>query len=150
MSLRDRLEGGLREAMKSGDRVAVSTLRLSLSELKNAQIEKRRPLDDGEVVQVLRSGVKKRNEAAELFRKGSREDLARKEEAEILVLERFLPAALSPEELERLVEEAVAETGAASPRDLGAVMKTVLPKVAGRADGAAVSRVVKRRLSPPA
>ena len=136
MSLREQLENGLKEAMKSGDRVAVSAIRLSLSEIKNAAIDKRRPLEDNEVVNILRSGVKKRQESIEMFTKGGRQDLVEKETAELKVIERFLPAGLSAAELEALVDAAIAESGAASMKDIGKVMKAVLPKVAGRADGA--------------
>lgn len=146
MSLRDQLEGGLKEAMKSGDRVAVSAIRLSLSEIKNAVIDKRRPLEDNEVVNILRSGVKKRQESIEMFAKGGRQDLVEKETAELKVIERFLPAGLPAAELEALVDAAIAESGAASMKDIGKVMKAVLPKVAGRADGAEINKLVRAKL----
>lgn len=146
MSLRDQLEGGLKEAMKSGDRVAVAAIRLSLSEIKNAVIDKRRPLEDNEVVNILRSGVKKRQESIEMFAKGGRQDLVEKETAELKVMERFLPAGLPAAELEALVDAAIAESGAASMKDIGKVMKAVLPKVAGRADGAEINKLVRAKL----
>ena len=146
MSLRETLENGLKEAMKSGDRVAVAAIRLSLSEIKNAVIDKRRPLEDNEVVNILRSGVKKRQESVEIFAKGNRQDLVDKETAEIKVLEAFLPAAMAAEELEALVAAAIAETGAASMKDIGKVMKAVLPRVAGRADGAEINKLIRARL----
>jgi len=146
VSLRDQLEGGLKEAMKSGDRVAVSAIRLSLSEIKNAAIDKRRPLEDNEVVNILRSGVKKRQESIEMFAKGGRQDLVEKETAELKVIERFLPAGLPAAELEALVDAAIAESGAASMKDIGKVMKAVLPKVAGRADGAEINKLVRAKL----
>ena len=146
MSLRDQLEGGLKEAMKSGDRVAVAAIRLSLSEIKNAAIDKRRPLEDNEVVNILRSGVKKRQESIEMFAKGGRQDLVEKETAELKVIERFLPAGLPAAELEALVDAAIAESGAASMKDIGKVMKAVLPKVAGRADGAEINKLVRAKL----
>lgn len=146
MSLRDQLEGGLKEAMKSGDRVAVAAIRLSLSEIKNAVIDKRRPLEDNEVVNILRSGVKKRQESIEMFTKGGRQDLVEKETAELKVIERFLPAGLPAAELEALVDAAIAESGAASMKDIGKVMKAVLPKVAGRADGAEINKLVRAKL----
>jgi hypothetical protein len=146
VSLRDQLEGGLKEAMKSGDRVAVSAIRLSLSEIKNAAIDKRRPLEDNEVVNILRSGLKKRQESIEMFTKGGRQDLVEKETAELKVIERFLPAGLSAAELEALVDAAIAESGAASMKDIGKVMKAVLPKVAGRADGAEINKLVRAKL----
>ena len=146
MSLRERLEAGLKEAMKSGDRMAVSAIRLSLSEIKNAAIDKRRALEDNEVVNILRSGVKKRHESIEMFTKGGRQDLVDKESAEIKVLEGFLPAGLSAAELEALVAAAIAETGAASMKDIGKVMKAVLPRVAGRADGAEINKLIRAKL----
>jgi len=146
VSLRDQLESGLKEALKSGDRVAVSAIRLSLSEIKNAAIDKRRPLEDNEVVNILRSGVKKRHESIEMFTKGGRQDLVEKETAELKVLERFLPAGLSAAELEAMVAAAIAETGATSMKDIGKVMKAVLPKVAGRADGAEINKIVRAKL----
>src|SRR5512137_2427589 len=108
--------------MKSGDRVAVSAIRLSLSEIKNAAIDKRRPLEDNEVVNILRSGVKKRQESIEMFGKGGRQDLVDKETAELKVLERFLPAGIPAAELEALVAAAIAETGATSMKDIGRIM----------------------------
>ena len=110
MSLKDQLEDGLKAAMKSGDRVAVAAIRLSLSEIKNAIIDKRRPLEDNEIVNILRSGVKKRQESIEMFAKGGRQELVEKETAEIKVIEGFLPAGMSAAELEALVAEAIAET----------------------------------------
>ena len=146
MGLRDQLESGLKEAMKSGDRVAVAAIRLSLSEIKNAVIDKRRPLEDNEVVNILRSGVKKRQESIEMFAKGGRQDLVEKETAELKVIERFLPAGIPAAELEALVDAAIAESGAASMKDIGKVMKAVLPKVAGRADGAEINKLVRAKL----
>lgn len=147
--LKERLASGLKDAMRSGDRTAVATIRLSLSEIKNLEIEKRRPLEEGEIVQCLRSAVKKRQESVVLFRQGAREDLVEKESAEIRVLEEYLPAGLTPAETSALVDEALRETGAVSIRDLGKVMKWIVPRIAGRADGAEVSRLVKERLSTP-
>ena len=146
MSLKERLESGLKEAMKSGDRVAVAAIRLSLSEIKNSAIDKRRPLEDNEIVNILRSGVKKRQESIEIFAKGNRQDLVDKETAEIKVLEAFLPAAMPAAELEALVAAAIAETGAASMKDIGKVMKAVLPRVAGRADGAEINKLIRAKL----
>ncbi len=147
MSLRDQLETGLKEAMKSGDRVAVAAIRLSISEIKNAVIDKRRPLEDNEVVNILRSGVKKRQESIEMFTKGGRQDLVDKETAEIKVLEGFLPAGMPAAELEALVSEAIAETGAASMKDIGKIMKWIVPRIAGRADGAEVNKLIRTRFS---
>lgn len=147
MTLKERLESGLKDAMRAGDRIAVGAIRLSLSEIKNVEIDKRRPLEDAEIVHCLRTAVKKRQEAVELFRKGAREDLVEKESAEIRVLECYLPAGMSPAELNALVEEALRETGAASAKDLGKVMKWIVPRIAGRADGAAVNQLIRERLT---
>ena len=147
MSLKEQLEDGLKTAMKSGDRVAVAAIRLSLSEIKNAIIDKRRPLEDNEIVNILRSGVKKRQESIEMFAKGGRPELVEKETAELKVIEGFLPAGMSAAELEALVAEAIAETGATSMKDIGRIMKAVLPKVAGRADGAEINKLIKARFS---
>jgi uncharacterized protein YqeY len=147
VSLKEKLEDGLKAAMKSGDRVAVAAIRLSLSEIKNAVIDKRRPLEDNEIVNILRSGVKKRQESIEMFAKGGRQELVEKETAEIKVIEGFLPAGLGAAELEALVAAAIAETGAASMKDIGRIMKAVLPKVAGRADGAEINKLIKARFS---
>ena len=147
MSLKDQLDEGLKEAMKSGNRVAVAAIRLSLSEIKNAAIDKRRPLEDNEIVNILRSGVKKRQESIEMFAKGGRPELVEKETAELKVIEGYLPAGMGAAELEALVAEAIAETGAASMKDIGRIMKAVLPKVAGRADGAEINKLIKARFS---
>ena len=149
MSLRERLEEGLKTALKEGRKNDVATLRLTLSDVKYAEKEKRGPLEEGEMVALFRSAVKKRTEAIALFKKGDRQDLVAKETAEVRLLEQFLPAAMNEEELSALIEEAVGETGASSPRDMGAVMKWLMPRLAGRADGSLVSRLVKGRLVPP-
>jgi len=147
MSLHEQLETGLKVAMKSGDRVAVAAIRLSLSEIKNAVIDKRRPLEDNETVNILRSGVKKRQESIEMFAKAGRQELVDKETAEIKVLEGFLPAGMSAAELEALVAEAIAETGATSMKDIGKIMKWIVPRIAGRADGAEVNKLIRARFS---
>ena len=146
MSLRERLEESLRTALREGRKIDVAALRLTLSEVQNAEKEKRRDLDEREEVALLRSAVKRRTEAVAMFKKGNRQDLVEKEEAEVRLLEQFLPAAMSEEELSALVGEAVRETGASSPRDMGAVMKWIMPKLEGRADGSAVNRLVKQKL----
>jgi hypothetical protein len=115
--------------------------------VKNAEIDKRRPLEEAEIVGLLRSALKKRSESIALFTQGGRQDLVEKETAEAKVLERFLPAGMGAAELEALVAAAIAEAGAVSPKDMGKVMKLLVPRVAGRADGAEVSRLVKERLA---
>lgn len=146
MAVLERVREEMKRALKEGAKDRLSILRFALSALQNKEKELGRELKDEEAYQVLRALVKKGREAAEEFRKGNREDLAQKEEREVEVLESFLPKALSPEELEALVEEAIREVGATGPKDLGKVMKAVMPKVAGRAEGQAVNALVRKKL----
>jgi uncharacterized protein YqeY len=147
MSLIARLEEELRDAMRERDDVRRDTLRLILSSLRSAEKELQRPLSDDEELQVLQRERKRRLEAAEAFRAGDREEQAAKEEGELAILEEFMPEPLSEEELEQLVDDAIAENGATSLRDLGRVMKDVMPQVAGRADGSAVTQIVREKLA---
>lgn len=133
--------------MRSGDSARRDTLRLVLNAVQNAEKTARREYADDEVVAILAKEVKTRRESVEAFRAGGREDLAAKEEAEIGVIAGYLPAALTDDELRTLVAEAVAATGAASPRDLGKVMGWLSPKVRGRADGKRVSELVAAALA---
>ena len=142
-----RIEADLKTALKAGRKEEISVLRLILAEVRNEEKEKRRSLEEGEAVQILRSGVKKRKEAIGLFRTGGRTDLVEKEAAEIKILEGYLPAALSEEELSALVEEAIAESGVSSVRDMGKVMKWVMSRIEGRADGSEVSRLARAKLA---
>lgn len=146
MAVLERVREEMKRALKEGAKDRLSILRFALSALQNKEKELGRELKDEEAYQVLRALVKKGREAAEEFRKGNREDLAQKEEREVEVLESFLPKALSPEELEALVEEAIREVGATGPKDLGKVMKAVMPKVAGRAEGQVVNALVRKKL----
>ena len=129
-------------AMKAGEKGRVSALRLVLSELQKAAKD-----GDGDELAVLRRERKRRHESATAFRDGGRPELAEAEEAEAQVIEAYLPAELSEDELRAIVAEAVAETGASSPRDMGQVMKAAMPKVAGRADGKRVSALVREALA---
>src|SRR5947207_7403314 len=122
-------------------------LRLILSSLKSAEKDLQRPLSDEEELQVLQRERKKRHEAADAFRSAGREEQAQKEEAELAVLEEFMPEPLAEEELERIVDDAIAENGATSLRDMGRVMADVMPQIAGRADGSAVSQLVREKLA---
>jgi hypothetical protein len=149
MGLKEKLEDGLKTALKAGKKEEVPAYRLTLSEILNAEKEKRRPLEEKEVVQLLRSAVKKRKESIDLFQQGGRTDLVEKEKAEMRVLGKLLPASLSAEELAALVDEALSETGASSPKDLGTVMKWIVPRLEGRADGSEVSRLVREKLTAP-
>jgi uncharacterized protein len=147
MTLIEELGDQVREAMRAGDADRRDALRLILSSLKSAEKDLLRPLTEDEELQVLQRERKRRIEAAEAFRGGGREEQAAKEDAELAVLEEFMPEPLSEEELERIVDDAIAENGATSMRDMGRVMKDVMPQIAGRADGAAVSQMLREKLA---
>ncbi len=146
MGLRDNIEADTKAALKSGAKDKVSTLRMLNAALKNKQIDKRRPLTEDEVIETIRSLIKQRRDSAEQFAKGGRQDLVDKETAEITFLEAYLPAQLSREELEAMVRDAVVQTGAQGAKDMGKVMKALVPMVGGRADGKLVSELVKHAL----
>ena len=147
MSLIARLEGELKQAMVAREQERRDALRLILSSLRSAEKELQRPLHDDEELQVLQRERKRRLEAAEAFRNAGREEQALSEERELAVLEEFMPAPLSEEELEEIIDDAIAEVGATSMRDLGRVMADVMPQVAGRADGSAVGQIVREKLA---
>lgn len=146
--LKARLRDDLNTALKARDDVTTATLRMALTAITNEEVSgaTARELSDDEVLRVLVREAKKRREAAEAFEAAGRDELATRERAEGGVLDRYLPAQLSDDELGELISAAIAESGASSPRDMGAVMKIVAPKVAGRADGKRVSDEVRRRL----
>jgi uncharacterized protein YqeY len=147
MALVEQVERDLIAAMKAQEALKLSVLRMMKAALTNKKIELGRPLDDPAAVAVLRSLVKQRHDSVEAYRKGGRDDLADKEAAEIKIVEGYLPAAASDEEIAAAVEAAIAETGAAGPKDLGKVMKAAMAKLAGKnADGKRVSEVVKAKL----
>lgn len=143
----DKLQEDLKEAQLKRDEVKVSTLRLLLSEIKNAEIAKGGKLSDEDTVSVIQREVKKRKEAATGFRSGGREDAALKEEAEQKVLESYLPAQISNDQLTKIIEDTITEVGAKSMADMGKVMGAVMGKVKGQADGGMVSYLVKEKLS---
>jgi uncharacterized protein len=147
MSLIAEIEQELRDAMRAREPVRTGALRLTLAALRSAEKELGRSLKDDEELQVLQRERKRRAEAAEAFRAGGRDEQAEKEEQELEVIEEFMPEPLGEEELERIVDDAIAETGATSLRDLGRVMADVMPQVAGRADGSAVSQLVREKLA---
>ena len=147
MSLIARIEAELKEAMAARDADRRDTLRLILASLRSAEKELQRPLHDDEELQVLQRERKRRTEAAEGFRTGGREEQAQAEERELSVLQEFMPEPLSEEDLEEIVDDAIAEVGATSMRDIGRVMADVMPQVAGRADGSAVSQLVREKLA---
>ncbi|MFN2471731.1 MAG: GatB/YqeY domain-containing protein [Gaiellaceae bacterium] len=147
MSLIARIEEELTAAMRARDRARRDALRLILASLRSAEKELQRPLSDGEELQVLQRERKRRQEAAEAYRAADRDEHAAGEEAELAVLGEFMPEPLSDDELEAIVDDAIAENGATSIRDLGRVMADVMPQVAGRADGSAVSQLVREKLA---
>jgi uncharacterized protein YqeY len=147
MSLIVRIEEELATAMRERAAERRDALRLILSSLRSAEKELQRPLHDEEELQVLQRERKRRVEAAEAFRAGGREEQAESEERELDVLEEFMPEPLSEEEIESIIDDAIAECGATSMRDLGRVMADVMPQVAGRADGSAVSQLVREKLA---
>ena len=137
----------MKEAMKSGDDLRKRTIRMVLAAIKQVEVDKRTDADEMAVTALIQKEVKTRREALEEAKKASREDLVAANEAEIKVLEEFLPKAMPAEELRALVQAAIAETGAAAPSDMGKVMKVVMPKVAGRAPNDAISAAVKELLA---
>ena len=147
MSLIATIEDELKDAMKARDAERRDALRLILNSLKSSEKELQRPLSDDEELQVLQRERKKRIEAAEAFRAGGREEQAESEETELAVLEEFMPEPLSEDEIEEIVDDAIAEVGATSMSDLGRVMADVMPQIAGRADGSVVSQIVREKLA---
>jgi hypothetical protein len=146
MTLQDRIESAMRDAMRARDERRTSTLRLAMAAAHNKRIELGRPLTDEDTVEVLSRQVKQRRESIEQFRAGGREAMAADEEAEAAILAEFMPKQLSPDELERIVRGAIAETGASSSADMGRVMGLVVSQTRGRADGKLVSDIVRRQL----
>jgi len=149
MTLAQRLDSDLKDAMRAKDATRLGVLRMLKSALKYAAIEKsgaEGELDDAEATQVIRKQVKQRQDSIESFEKGGRAELADKEQSELAILNQYLPAAMSGEDIARLVRETIAEVGATSKTQMGAVMKALGPKVAGRADGKTLSQEVQRQL----
>jgi len=147
VSLITTIEDEIKDAMKSRDAERRDALRLIVNALKGSEKELQRPLSDDEELQVLRRERKKRVEAAEAFRAGGREEQAATEERELAILEEFMPEPLSEEEIEEIIDDAIAEVGATSMADLGRVMADVMPQIAGRADGSSVSQIVREKLA---
>jgi uncharacterized protein YqeY len=146
MSIQDQLLEAMKAAMKAKDSLRLSTIRMARTALKNAEIDARSELDADAAIKILSTLVKQRREAADAYR-ATRPELAEKEELELAVLQEFLPAQFSPAELEALVTRAIAESGASSMKDMGAVMKLVTPQTTGRADGKLVSELVRKQLA---
>jgi uncharacterized protein YqeY len=147
MNMVERMEREVKDAMLARDNVRRDALRLLLSSLKSAEKELLRPLSEDEELQVLQRERKKRIEAADAFHAAGRDEQAEKEEVELEILEEFMPEPLGEEDLERIVDDAIAENKATSMRDMGRVMADVMPQIAGRADGSVVSQFVREKLA---
>ena len=150
MSISEQIQKDMTAAMKAREERRLSTLRMVRASLKNREIEKRAPLDDREAMQVLSTLIKQRRDSVEQFTRGGRQDLADKEAAEIVIIESYLPKAVSEEEIEATVRATIAEMGAPTMKDMGAVMKNVMAKFAAggaRVDGKVVSETVKKELT---
>ncbi len=147
MDIKDKLTEAMRAAMKANDDVSRRTTRMALAAIKQVEVDKRTKVDDAAVMSLLQKEIKNRREAIEEARKANRPDLISDNEAEIKVLEAFLPKAMSADELRQLVKAAIAETQASVPSDMGKVMKVLMPQVAGRAAGDQLSAMVKEFLS---
>ncbi len=147
MTIRKRIQEDLKKSMKAKDGERVSVLRLVIAAIKNREIELKDDLDDDQILEVVVSSAKRSKESSDAFRDGGREDLAQKEERELKILEEYLPEQLTPEKIREIVSEAVRATGSSSPADMGKVMKEVMPRVRGRADGKVVNSIVKELLS---
>ncbi len=149
VKLRDKINDSLTAAMKAREPLRLSVLRMMKAAVKNKEIELRAELEDAQVIQVLSTLIKQRRDSIDQFTRGGRTDLAEKEAAEIVVIEEYLPAAVPDDEIEKTVDEVVRETGASSPRDIGAVMKQCMARFAGKlVDGKRVNAAVRRRLEP--
>ncbi len=147
MTLQQRIELAMHDAMRARDARRTQTLRMAMAAAQNMQIELRRALTDADLVDVLAKQVKQRRESVQLYRQAAREELAANEEAEAAILTEFLPEQLDAADLERMAQEAIDETGARGPADLGRVMGRLAPQVKGRADGGQVSSLVRRLLA---
>jgi uncharacterized protein YqeY len=148
MSLEERLIEEMKQAMKSNDKLRLSTIRMIRSAVKNKEIEQRSQLTDEGIARVIQGMLRKGEESVEQFRVGGRMDLVEKEEKEIEILRSFLPQPISREEILKVIEQSIEETQASSSRDIGKVMKSVMPKLGGKADGKMINQLVKERLSP--
>jgi uncharacterized protein YqeY len=148
----NKIQDDMKAAMKSGDKLKVSTLRMVLSDLHNLEKEKnvgkeeKEDLTEEDIISIIQRSIKRRKEAIELYQKGEREELAEKEKKEIEILKTYLPEALSPEEMEKKVEEIIAELNVTEPKQMGAVMKEMMNRYKGRVDGSQVKEIVLKKL----
>ncbi len=151
MLLRERIAKDFNEALKSRDERKLSALRLLRTEIKKREVSgQKKEVSEEEIIETISSLIKQRRESIRLFQEGNRLDLVEKEETELKILISYLPQPLSRQEIEALVEQVISETGATNLKDLGLVMKNIMPKVSGRADGKIVNEIVKQKLSPKA
>ena len=148
MTLKERVTEDMKTAMRAADRERLATVRLLLAAIKQREVDERIMLDDGQVLAVIEKMIKQRREAIAQFETGGRSDLVAKENAEIGVLQAYLPAQLTPAEIDVLIQEAIAASGATSIKDMGKVMAAVKPKAQGRADMGAISARIKQKLQP--
>jgi len=147
MTIKEKLKEDLKISLKSKDTIRLNTVRSIINAIKNKEIDLRRELNEEEIFQVLNSLAKQRREAIEQYEKGNRQDLADKEKKELNIILEYLPEQLSDEEIEKIVKETIEKVGASSLKDMGKVMKEVMPRVKGRADGRKVNELVKKLLS---
>jgi uncharacterized protein YqeY len=148
MGLEERLIDEMKEAMKSNDKLRLSTIRMIRSAAKNKEIEQREKLNDEDIQRVIQGMIRRGEDSLEQFRSGGRMDLVEKESKELEILRSFLPQSLSQEDILKIIDQSVEEVQASSLNDLGKVMKSVMPKLQGKADGKLVNQLVKQRLSP--
>jgi uncharacterized protein len=149
MGLKEELNDQMKASMKSGDKVRLSTIRMLLSEIKNAEIAKRGELTDEELMAVVSKEAKVRKESIEEFSKGGRQDLVDKESKELKVLEEYLPEQMSEDELRRMIGETIEQVGASSPGDIGKVMGSLMPRIRGKADGKLANQIAREMLELP-
>ncbi|MBS3907001.1 MAG: GatB/YqeY domain-containing protein [Syntrophaceae bacterium] len=148
MNLEEKLLEEMKQAMKTNDKIRLSTIRMIRSSSKNKEIELRRKLEDEDIFKVIQGMVRKGEESIEQFQAGGRNDLAEKEKMEIEILKSFLPQPISQEEIIKIIDETIQETQSSSLKDLGKVMKALMPRLGGKADGKVINQLVKERLFP--
>ena len=147
MSLKERIDKDLKEAMLQKDEQRKTALRMLKTAIRRAEVEKMRELSDDEIIAVIASEAKKRRQSIEEFAKGGRDDLVEQEKRELAILEAYLPRQLTEEEIEQMAREAISQVGATDPRQVGQVMRVLMPKLKGRADGGLVNRIVREILA---
>ncbi len=147
MTLKESIQNDIKNAMKQKDQFKVDTLRMAMSEIRKGEIDSRKDFTDDEVIKVIKKGVKTREDAIEMFKQGSRNDLVEKESKEIEILRKYLPAQLSIAEIEKIVIDAIAELNASAPKDIGIVMRHVMQKHGSQIDGKTVQEIARLKLS---